>query len=434
MDLRVQPSSNLHGTFITPPNKSHYFRALILGSLADGLSKLYNLQPTKDWGKGVKALAMLGSTIRFEEDHLEIQGNGGHIEQPRDILDCGNSGILFRFLMGVAAGCEGYTVITGDESLKTLRPAQEILKGLQELGCTAISLEGNGHAPVLVKGKIKGGTARVEGSDSQTVSGLLIAAALADAPSEIFVQHPGEKPWIEVTLSWLRRVGITVENIGNTYEHYRVAGKEKIRPFNFTVPNDWSAALYPIVAALITPGSQITITGLDPNDVQGDKKAVAVLQEMGADIEISKDRVVARSSRLQGREIDCNDFIDQFLILAIAGAYATGTTRLYNAAVCRHKESDRILAMYEGLKSMGATVEELPDGLRIEGGKALQGAQIQGVQDHRVIMSFAVAGLLASGETRISDAEMIEKSFGDFIPQMERAGAHMELLPHEKKL
>ncbi len=427
MNLQVQPSINLQGTVRTPPNKSHYFRALILAALAEGTSHIRNVVATKDWQRGVEAVTMLGAKVMEQMDGYEVIGNGQRIMQPKEVIDCGNSGILLRFLMGVAAGGEGYAVLSGDESIKTLRPVSEIIKGLTDLSCLVQCLESPDHAPLMVKGPIQGGKTTVNGSDSQTVSGLLIAAALAPNTSEIFVTEPGEKPWVDVTLSWLKRAGIECENVGNTYEHYKILGGQKLQPFEVTIPNDWSAALYPIVAALITPGSEITILGLDPNDVQGDKHAVEVLQKMGGDIEILPDRVVARHSLLHGIEIDCNDFIDQFLIMAVAGAFASGETKLCNAEICRRKECDRITAMREGLQKMGVKVEELPDGLVIQGGERLRGVNINGYKDHRVVMSFAVAGLAAVGETVISDAEAVEKSFKDFVPQMVQSGAGLSL-------
>jgi 3-phosphoshikimate 1-carboxyvinyltransferase len=216
--------------------------------------------------------------------------------------------------------------------------------------------------------------------------------------------------------------------VGGLFEHYRIAGNSQIQPFTLQIPLDWSAALYPIFAGVITPGSVVKIPGLDPGDVQGDKMAVDILKQMGADINVTKTEVIARSSKLHAIEVDCNDFVDQFMLLAMACAHAEGTSRLFNAEICRHKECDRISAMQSELSKMGVKVTELQDGLIIEGRKKLKGAKINGFMDHRMVMTFAVGALNCVGETIISDAESVAKSFDNFVPEMQGAGANFKLL------
>ena len=191
------------------------------------------------------------------------------------------------------------------------------------------------------------------------------------------------------------------------------------------IPLDWSAALYPIVAGLILAGSEIHVPGMDFADSQGDKAVVNVLREMGANIEITDKDVIARSSELKGREIDCNDFIDQFMLLAVVGAIAEGETVLRNAEVARYKECDRIREMHRALKAMGANVEERPDGLVVRKGP-LHGAAFSSHGDHRMVMTLAVAGLAGRGQTLISDAECIKKTFPHFVEQMQGIGGDMQ--------
>ena len=191
-----------------------------------------------------------------------------------------------------------------------------------------------------------------------------------------------------------------------------------------TIPGDWSAAMYPIVAGLLCPDSEVRVSGVDVADVQGDKLVVDVLREMGADIEMTEDGVVARSSQLRGREIDCNDFIDQFPLLAVAGACAEGETVLTNAEVCRHKECDRIAETHKALTAMGADAEERPDGLVVRHSR-LRGARLDSRADHRMVMTLSVAGLLAEGTTMISDIECVRKTFPAFVEQMSAIGCEM---------
>ena len=417
MNLLVEPSPGLKGSVRVPPNKSHSFRALIMAALAEGTSRIVAPAVSNDWMRGVEALEMFGAEIIPKAGNAwEVAGAGGQLTTPDDIVDCGNSGITLRFFAALAACCEGYTVLSGDHSLRHIRPCQPLIDGLNELGAWAVCTKGDGHAPVVVRGRLRGGCATIDGMDSQPVSGLLIASALADAPTELTVRRPGEKPWVGVTLSWLDRCGVDYSN--DNFERYRIRGKSRWPGFEATIPLDWSAALYPIAAAVLTEDSEVVLHGMDPADPQGDKAVLDVLRSMGADIEIGDDCVVARSSRLTGREIDCNDFIDQFMLLAIVGACADGQTVLSNAEICRHKECDRITEMHKALTAMGADVEERPDGLVIRKSQ-LRGASIDSRRDHRMVMTMTIAGLIAAGQTVISDIECVKKTFPDFVGQMQ---------------
>ncbi|HUS47347.1 MAG TPA: 3-phosphoshikimate 1-carboxyvinyltransferase [Phycisphaerae bacterium] len=424
MDLVVGKSHNLKGSVSVPPNKSHSFRALIMAALAEGKSRLIAPMVSNDWMRGIEALEMLGATIDPKANKVwEVTGTAGALKTPDDVIDCGNSGIILRFFMALAACCEGYTVLTGDESLRHIRLCQPIIDALNSLGAWAVATKGDGHAPVVVRGRLKGGRAEMDGMDSQPVSALLIASALADAPSELVVRRPGEKPWVRVTLDWLKRCG--VECVNENFERYLLPGRARWKGFEARMPLDWSAALYPLVAAVITEGSDVRVPGMDLADPQGDKAVLDVLREMGADIRIEGDTLIGRSSKLRGREIDCNDFIDQFMLLAVVGACAEGQTALANAEMCRHKECDRIAETYHALKAMGADVEERPDGLVVRKSR-LSGANIDSRADHRMVMTMAVAALAADGQTVISDIECIKKTFPSFVSQMRGVGCEME--------
>jgi 3-phosphoshikimate 1-carboxyvinyltransferase len=425
MDLVVGKSPNLRGSVVIPPNKSHSFRALIMASLAEGTSRIVAPAVSNDWMRGIEALEMFGAEVNPKAHKVwEIVGTGGELSTPDDVIDCGNSGIILRFFMGLAACCSGYTVLSGDESLRHIRLCQPLIDALNGLGAWAVSTKGDGHGPVVVRGRLKGGRVEIDGIDSQPVSALLIAASLADAPTDLMVRRPGEKPWVGVTLDWLGRCGVDFSN--QDFSHYRIRGRSRWDGFEAKIPLDWSAALYPIVAAVLSEDSEIRIPGMDFADSQGDKAVVTVLKEMGADIEITDEFVVARSSRLKGREIDCNDFIDQFMLLAVVGALAEGETVLTNAEVCRHKECDRITEMQKALAAMGADVQERPDGLVLRGGRALRGARLDSRADHRMVMTLAVAGLSADGTTAISNVECVKKTFPGFVGEMQSVGCDMK--------
>ena len=424
MDFSIDTSPNLHGSVRIPPNKSHSFRALVMAGLAEGNSRIDSPAVSNDWMLGTEALELLGATVEPHANNVwEVAGTGGKLSTPDDVIHCGNSGIILRFFTALCGCCEGHSVLTGDHSLRHIRPMQPLLDALNQLGASAISTKGDGRAPVVVRGRLKGGRAELDGQDSQFVSALLIAAALADAPTEIHVQSPGEKPWVGVTLDWLSRMGVEYSN--SDFETYRIRGRSQWNAFEYTVPLDWSAALYPIVAAVITPDSEVRVPGMDMNDPQGDKAVIDVLRSMGADITADESgTVVARSSKLIGREIDCNDFIDQLSLLAVVGTAAAGETRLTNAAICRQKECDRIKACVEALGAMGATIRETDDGLVI-GKSSLRGAELDSSHDHRMVMTLAVAGLVAQGATTIHDCDCVRKTFPHFLDQMRSIGCDL---------
>ncbi|MBN1943074.1 MAG: 3-phosphoshikimate 1-carboxyvinyltransferase [Phycisphaerae bacterium] len=421
MNLVIDPCGGLHGTAKIPPNKSHSFRALIMAGLADGESKITAPAVSNDWMFATEALEMFGAAVEpHAGDVWEIQGTGGKLQTPGDVIHCGNSGIILRFFTALAACCEGHTVLTGDHSLRRIRPMGPLVEAINQLGAWAVCTKGDGHAPVVVRGRLGGGRAELDGADSQFVSGLLIASCLADAPTELIVRNAGEKPWVGVTLSWLDRVGAEYSN--ENFEHYRVRGQSRWSGFEYTVPRDWSGALYPIIAALITPNSEVRVPEMDMDDPQGDKRVVDVLREMGGDIEVKDGCLIARSSQLRGRTIDCNDFIDQLPALAVVGTAAEGETTLTNAAICRGKECDRIAAMQQNLSAMGADISQREDGLVIRK-SPLQGTRVSSHQDHRVVMSMTVAALTAGGRTIIEDCDCVKKTFARFPEQMIALGA-----------
>lgn len=276
---------------------------------------------------------------------------------------------------------------------------------------------------MIVRGPILGGRAMIEGQDSQPVSGLLIAGAFGPCPIELEVQNPGERPWVDLTLDWFRRLGIPYS--AKDHMHYRMEGGAHIDPFDYTVPGDWSTAAFPIAAALLT-NSELTIENVDIDDCQGDKKLLTILENMGAHFEIrDKKLTLLKESELQGATIDVNDCIDALPILAVIGCFARGRTVLYNGAIARKKESDRIRAMATELTKMGARIEETSDGLVIEPAP-LHGAQLQSYHDHRLALALTVAALASSSESEIQGVECIAKTYPQFVADFQSIGAKIE--------
>lgn len=432
MFLKVTKSQNLHGEVRMPRSKTHSFRALILASLAHGVSFVRYPKLSDDWHEAVKAMRMYGAKIeKIEKNVFRVEGVGGKLQTPADVINVNNSGTMLFFVAGVAAACPGWSVITGDESIRTLRKiSKNLFEPFQELGLEIISTKSDGMAPLVIKGKANGGVAHMDGVGCQPVFSVLLASAFSEKPVEVFARNPGERAYIDLLLYWFRKVGLQYENVDNKHEHYKFPGNNPPPAFDAEIPFEWSVPAYPLLAAILTPDSKITVRGMNWEDPYGDKQVIAILQDMGADITIDGNALTARTSKLRGIEVDMNDLPDQVPTIAIAACFAKGRTIIKNALTARWKECDRIAAVCRELSKMGAEVIEKEDGLIIDqdGTWKLKAAQIDGYYDHRMVLAFAIAGMQVEGETLISDAQMAEKSFENFIPDMISIGANFELV------
>jgi len=419
--VRITPSI-LRGTVDVPPSKSQTLRALVFGLLARGLTEISGYLDSPDTYAMVRACRLLGARTEVFPDRIEIEGN---LRPAEDVIDAGNSGIVLRFIGAVSALVSEYTIITGDASIRNRRLSQPLLEGLTQLGAFAVSSKGDGFAPIVIKGPLRGGTALIDGADSQPVSALLIASAFTCAKTELFVRNPGEKPWIALTLDWFERFGIVCEH--ENFEKYHLPGHASIEGFSYAVPGDLSSAAYPLAAALAT-GSECILRNVDFSDAQGDKELIFQLQKMGARIEIDSDTKtlwLKKGSKLQGAKIDVNGFIDSITILAVLGCFAEGETEIVGARIARSKESDRISAIVAELKKMGACIEEREDGIVVQH-SVLKGASLESYSDHRMAMALAVAGLAARGESYLAGSECVLKSYPPFFQHLRQMGAKIE--------
>lgn len=416
--------SQLQGAVVVPSSKSHSIRAVLYSAMGAGESYVQKVLDSPDVQATVRACRALGATIHQEGESYRIQGVSGKPTIPDDVIDSGNSGLVLRYIAALAALSEGYTVITGDPSIRRLRPAEPLLNGLRGLGAFAESTRGNGLAPIIVGGPILPGKTRLSGEDSQPISALLTAAAFLPGTTEIWVDNPGEIPWMRLSLKWFDRLGICYEN--EDFRRYRIFGNEPYPGFSHTVPGDFSSAAFPIVAALVT-NSELTLHNVDMEDSQGDKEIIPVLRQMGAKIEVdasSRSLRVERGANLRGITIDLNEMVDAVTILAVVGCFATGETRLINGAIARRKECDRIACISRELRLMGADVSETADGLIVRPSR-LRGAQVDSHHDHRMAMSLAVAGMASDGVTTIRDVACVDKTYKLFPEHLRHLGADL---------
>ena len=424
MILSVE-QSKLSGSVRIPGSKSHTIRAVAIGSLASGTSRILDPLISSDTMAAVDAYKGFGagfnaqrSTGRAEEWVIE---GVGRPNVPENVVDVGNSGTTLYIAMGTAALVDGYTVFTGDDQIRR-RPAGPLLDALNGLGAQAFSTRGDGRPPLVIRGPMTGGTITLDGSKtSQYLTSLLINCPLAKGDSDIIVTNPCELPYIEMTLRWIDDQGVKIERKG--FESFRIRGGQSYRSFERSIPGDWSSATFFLCAAAIT-GGELTLVGLDMDDSQADKAVVEMLAAMGAEIERLPDGVRVRGGKLRGGEFDLANTPDALPAMAVTACFADGVTRLVNVAQARLKETDRIRVMAEELAKMGGKVRELPDGLEIDG-SPLHPAKVHGHGDHRVVMALAVAGLACEGVTEIDTAEAVSVTFPTFVDLTESAGAHI---------
>ncbi len=413
MEVTIRPGT-ISGRVRVPASKSHTIRALIIATLAEGESRVVHPLDSADTRSCLACCRALGAEIEERPGEWVVRGTAGRPNAPENVVDVGNSGTTLYIAMAAAALARGFTVFTGDEQIRR-RPAANLLGALRDLGATAFDTRGNGCAPLVIGGPLRGGRTVVACPTSQYLSALLLAAPLASDSSEIEVTQLNEQPYVEMTLDWLERQGIRLERRGLVW--YRVSGGQAYGAFERAVPGDFSSATFFFCAAAVT-GSSVTVEGLDPNDSQGDKEVLALLEQMGCRVAWSDTSVTVEGAALKGIEADLNSIPDALPALAVTACFAEGTTRLGNVPQARLKETDRIAVMAAELSRLGAAVREEPDGLVIEGSR-LRGGSVDGHGDHRVVMALGIAGLGARGSTTVSTAESAAVTFPGFFDLLE---------------
>jgi 3-phosphoshikimate 1-carboxyvinyltransferase len=410
MEVSVSPGK-LSGEVWIPASKSHTIRALLFAALAEGTSHIANPLDSSDAQAAVEACRQMGAKIDTTLKTWVVEGIGGHVEPADNVIDTGNSGTTLYLATSLAALADGWTFFTGDHQIRS-RPATNLLEALKGLGAQTFSAKGNGCAPYAVRGPWKGGKISIECPTSQFLSSLLMAAPLAPSGviTEIEVPLLFEVPYAEMTLKWMEEQGITWEQ--EEMDYFKIPGGQAYKAFSKPVPADFSSATFFLAAAAVC-GTSITLRGLDMSDSQGDKAVVYMMEKMGCKIDIKDDAITIDGSNLVGCELDLNATPDALPALAVVGCFAQGETRLVNVPQARLKETDRISVMARELAKMGADIEELEDGLVIKKSQ-LWGTTVNGHHDHRVVMSLAIAGMGAEGQTTISTAEAVAITVPNF--------------------
>jgi 3-phosphoshikimate 1-carboxyvinyltransferase len=414
-------ASRLQGEIFVPASKSHTIRAVAMAAMAGGTSVLSNPLISDDARSAISAAREMGATVEMGSNWI-IRGIGG---APRDTcrhIDTGNSGTSLRIFTALCALANHPVSFDGDNSIRQ-RPMMPLLSALENLGVRVVKST-NGKCPFEIAGPLRGGKTRVNGISSQFLTALLIASPLAPEDTEITVDNLNERPYVEITLDWLRKMGIRFEQKG--LDWFRIYGGQKYTAFERSIPADFSSATFPLCAASIT-GSQILIRGLDFNDHQGDKAVFGYFENMGIRTKYTPEGVMVSGGPMHGIDIDMNATPDALPAMAVAACFASGTTRLLNVPQARLKECDRIAASVKELRKMGANLEELEDGIVIHQSN-LTGCEVHGYDDHRMVMALAIAGMAVKGVTTVDTAESASVTYPSFLTDMLRLGGILELV------
>ena len=410
--------AKLSGALAAIASKSDAHRLLILAALSRGETRLILEQRSEDIDATIGCLRALGAEISLLPDGVLVRGIERVNENP--LLDCGESGSTFRFLLPVATALCQRTCFIGSGRLPE-RPIGELLQVLQAHG-VAFSAE---RLPFETNGRLTGGSFALPGNvSSQYLTGLLLALPMVQTQSTISLTTRLESAaYVDITLHALKRFGVRVEAQNGGYT---VSGGQGIQsPGELCVDGDWSNAAFFLAAGAL--GKSITMTGLHLDSPQGDKAILDALVRFGARVETTQETITVSPAELIGCTIDVGETPDLLPILAVLGACAKGETRLINASRLRLKESDRLASVSAMLRALGGRVQELPDALVITGGQ-LAGGTVDSVRDHRIAMSAAIASVCCTDQVNILGAEAVKKSYPAFYTDFNKLGgiAHCE--------
>lgn len=420
--MNIKKSSALRGEISIPGDKSISHRAVMFGSLAQGTTEITNFLQGADCLSTISCFRQMGIEIENTQERILVHGNGLHgLKCPNTVLDVGNSGTTTRLMSGILAGQTFNSTVNGDESIQK-RPMKRIMKPLSMMGAQIESLKGNDCAPLLIKGQpLKAIRYDSPVASAQVKSCVLLAGLYGDGITSV------TEPVLSRNHSelMLNHFGAKVTSQGTTAS---IEPNPVLEGRSIHVPGDISSAAYFIAAGLLVPGSEILVKNVGTNPTRDG--LLRICEAMGADItrlnennssgEPTADLLVKYSS-LHGTTIEGTiipTLIDELPMVAVMAAFAEGTTIIKDATELKVKESDRIAVMVENLSLMGVDIEGTEDGMIIHGGKPVHGADINSYLDHRIAMSFAVAGLAAEGTTTIKDADCVRISYPNFYEDL----------------
>jgi 3-phosphoshikimate 1-carboxyvinyltransferase len=417
---RIEPINKpLRGQIAVPGDKSIAHRAVIFAAVAQGRSRIFNLSGGDDNSRTVRAFRQMGVEIFRDGDALCVDGKGWDgLHAPAETIDCGNSGTTMRLLSGLLAGRPFHSELDGDSSLRQ-RPMNRVIDPLSQMGARIKSRRGDGLAPLEIDGGGLRGIRYAMPIASAQVKSAIVLAALQAEGKTIIVEPQRSRDHTEVMLGGFGGK-VSIDGLTITIDSGPALTGQDVR-----VPGDISSAAFFLVAAAMIPGSDLVVRGVGFNPTRDG--VVEVLKRMGASIELLDQRleggervadIRVTGGRLKGIDVGADlvaRTIDEYPILAIAAAVAEGVTSFLDVKELRYKESDRIAAMSAGLRALGVAVEERDDGMTIQGGNRFHGGAVKSYADHRVAMSFAIAGLVSGNGVEIDDVACVDISFPSFF-------------------
>ena len=422
----VVARSRLSGCVRCPSSKSYSHRAIAIGSLAERDSTITHVLMARDTLATLAGCSALGADITYDSTSMRIKGTD-HFNPPENVINAENSGTTIRIIAAMSSLVRtGYTVLTGDESLRN-RPMQPMLDALQQLGVDAYSTKQNGTPPLIIKGGgIKGGIAFVDGSiSSQFISGLLIASIYAD--SEVVIKVKGSlvsRPYVLATLATMKHFGVSIDHSSDMLEYY--IKNARYRGTKFDVPSDFSTASL-ILAAGALAGEEVRVNGLNFVMPQGDSRIVDILKKMGCQIKVEEERgeaVIKGSDKLEGGEFNLSDTPDLLPVVSILALKATSPVTIRGVAHARVKETDRISIVAGELVKLGAHIKEFIDGLKITAPLIIKNASLEAHNDHRLFMAFTIASMMTE-KSIVGGAQSVDVSYPNFISDMKNIGGRI---------
>ncbi|MEM2779419.1 MAG: 3-phosphoshikimate 1-carboxyvinyltransferase [Candidatus Bathyarchaeia archaeon] len=418
MNVTVKPVELLKGEVEAPPSKSYTHRMLVAALLSSGRTVIEKPLVSGDTLATLKAIKAFGADVEQKNSIWEIDGQFP-LKTPEKPINCGESGTTLRFMIPVAALAQGRTTFIMGSSLGN-RPVKPLLQSLDAIG---VKTQHNPPIVMVYGGGINGGKTTLRGDiSSQFVSGLLFACPYAKKDTKINLTKPVEsKGYIDITVEVLCKHSVKVE-ISKDYSYVKIPSGQNYKPFKHKVPGDFSSAAYLLAAAAIT-SSKIRVYNLDYTSKQGDKAILEILREAGVNVHVGENFVEVQGAVGNAIKIDASDIPDLAPVCTAIACYTTGRSEIRNAKRLRYKESDRLTTLYTEFKKMGADITMEGDNLIIRGPCRLHGAVIDPHNDHRIAMACAVAALGAKGDSVITNAECVSKSYPNFFRDLILLGA-----------
>jgi len=419
MDITLNKAT-VRGSITVPSSKSQTIRALLIATFAHSQSIIHNPLISSDTRSCIEACKTLGAIIEEHPEYITVLPPSQFPDSVN--IDCGNSGTTLYLLCAMVASKKITATFSGDNQLNN-RPVQPLLEALIDLGVEVsypLSNSREWYPPFTLSGPIIGGGVDILCHTSQHLSALLLSGVMAQESIDISVELLNEKPYVEMTLDWLKQQNLIIKH--NTHlTNFFIPGRQTYHPIDVTISGDFSSASFFFCAAAVAKGI-VEVKGLNKDDKQGDKEVLSILEKMGCSVEWHDDSVVVSLSReeeLKGGTFDLNAIPDALPILAVAASFAKGTTTLMNVPQARIKETDRIEGMKKNLEILGVKVEDTIDSIIIHGTSKVDGGVVDGFGDHRIIMAMAIASLNTEHPITIKGIEAVEVTFPTFFTLLE---------------